>query len=489
MKQSKKIGLIIAVVVLLIAAVLGFMTMSLHKDVKEGQIVQNIEIDQVAVGNMTKEQAKEAVEAYVKDVKKANIILKAGEKQAQIKVKNTGIVFNVDQAVEDAYSVGRDGNIVSKFFKVKKLKKETESITLAASISEEDAKKVLEKKEKGLILKTQNASLKRKDGKFEVIDEVAGQKIVYEKSVESLVTAVTEGWDKRDVVVKVSVKKEEPKYKAEDLKDVKDVLGTYGTSYASSGYSRSRNVENGCSKINGTMLYPGETLSVYKAVSPFTGENGYYLAGSYNNGEVVETYGGGICQVSTTLYNAVLRAELEIAERSNHSMVVTYVPLAADAAIAGTHKDFKFKNNSDTPIYIEGTAGGGSLRFTIYGKETRDKKRSIEFVSKTISVSAPGKDIETKDPTLEEGKKIVTQSAQTGYVAQLWKIIYEDGKEVKRVKVNTSQYNSSPRRVTVGTKKKEKDKKTENSGQGTTEAGSETGTTAANSQKTTTENQ
>ena len=91
--------------------------------------------------------------------------------------------------------------------------------------------------------------------------------------------------------------------------------------------------------INGTVLYPGESFSVYSKVAPFTAANGYHLAGSYSNGQTVQTYGGGICQVSTTLYNAVLRAELNVTERLNHSMTVHYVPLSADAAISGTDKD------------------------------------------------------------------------------------------------------------------------------------------------------
>lgn len=98
-------------------------------------------------------------------------------------------------------------------------------------------------------------------------------------------------------------------------------------------------------------------------------ENGYALAGSYENGQTVQTYGGGICQVSTTLYNAVIRAELKIVERFPHSMTVHYVPRSADAAIAGTHKDMKFKNTFDTPIYIEGKANGSTITFTVYGKK------------------------------------------------------------------------------------------------------------------------
>ena len=198
-------------------------------------------------------------------------------------------------------------------------------------------------------------------------------------------------------------------------------------------------------------------MSVYDKVAPFNAENGYRLAGSYENGTTVQTYGGGICQVSTTLYNAVLRAELEVTERQNHSMTVHYVELSEDAAIAGTEKDLKFKNNLDNPVYIEGKTTGSSITFTIYGKEYRDKNRSIEFVSETTSTNGPSEK-RVNDSSLEEGKTVVESSGRTGYTAKLWKVIYENGKETDRVQVNSSTYMSVPKVVRVGTKKPEPEK-------------------------------
>ena len=99
------------------------------------------------------------------------------------------------------------------------------------------------------------------------------------------------------------------------------------------------------------MIYPGDEFSVYQTVAPFNADNGYKLAGAYENGTTVDAYGGGICQVSTTLYNAVIRAELEVTERSGHSMIVNYVDPSADAAIAGEYKDFKLKQYRSTDLY------------------------------------------------------------------------------------------------------------------------------------------
>ena len=141
-------------------------------------------------------------------------------------------------------------------------------------------------------------------------------------------------------------------------------------------------------------------------------------------------------------------------------MTVHYVKLSEDAAISGTEKDLKFKNNLDYPIYIEGKAGDASITFTIYGKEYRDKNRSIEFISETTSVRPPGEKI-IKDKTMEEGKKKVEENGRTGYSARLWKVIRVDGEEVDRVQINSSSYQSVKKVVRVGTKKKEDKKEAE----------------------------
>ncbi|MDO4942476.1 MAG: VanW family protein [Lachnospiraceae bacterium] len=465
MKQRKK--MIIATVIVFFIVALAGMFGVVHSASSDDKILKNVYIDTVYVGGMTTDEAEKAIDTYIEETEKAQITLKAGKKTKSFSAEKAGITFDGKKAVKDAYGAGREGNLISKFIEVCKLKKSKEVINLKTSITERQAKAILEDNEKKLIVKTKNASLTRKDGEFEIIDAESGQEIVYDKSISTICDEVA-GWNKKDLSIKISVKEEKPEYTADDLKEVKDVLGTYTTSYASSSYNRKRNVENGCSKINGTTLYPGETMSVYGTVAPFTSENGYYTAPSYASGKVVETYGGGICQVSTTLYNAVLRSELKVTERLNHSMTVHYVPLAADAAIAGTSKDLKFKNNKKTPIYIEGKAGGGTITFTIYGKETRDENRTIEFESKTISVKSPGK-VEVKDSTLEEGKTVVKESGTTGYVAELWKVVYVDGKEKERTKVNTSSYRSTPTTVAVGTKKKEEKKEEKKDKQNTTE--------------------
>jgi vancomycin resistance protein YoaR len=195
---------------------------------------------------------------------------------------------------------------------------------------------------------------------------------------------------------------------------------------------------------------PGEEFDVNAALEPYTEENGYAYAAEYSSGKVVQGLGGGICQVSTTLYNALLYAELEIVERYPHSMTVGYVDLSRDAAIAGDVKNLVFKNNYDYPIYIAGGCSNGQLTFSIFGKETRPSNRTIEYESKTISTIQPGDAVVTEDDSLAPGEQTVTQNAHTGYTAELWKNIYVDGELQESVQVNSSTYNASPQYISVG---------------------------------------
>ena len=155
--------------------------------------------------------------------------------------------------------------------------------------------------------------------------------------------------------------------------------------------------------------------------------------------------------MSTTLYNAVLYAELEVVERYPHSMLVNYVEPSRDAAIAGDYLDCVFRNNYDTPTYIEGEIDSANqLRFCIYGKDTRDAGRSVEFESETLETEDYGITYE-EDPEASLGSMQYAGSPHTGKTAQLWKIVYQDGEEVSRDVINSSKYEKSDQIIKIGT--------------------------------------
>ncbi len=207
------------------------------------------------------------------------------------------------------------------------------------------------------------------------------------KSVYAINDFLQNSWDGSANEIELVTNTVQPRGSKEELSKIKDNLGGFSTDFSSSAAGRAANVKNACSLINGSVIYPGEQFSVYEAISPITTDNGYQIAGAYENGQVVDSVGGGVCQVATTLYNAVIRAELEIVQRYNHSMIVSYVKPSDDAAIAGTYKDLKFKNNLDNPVYIEGYCSGGVITFNVYGVETRPANREISFRSEKYKSS------------------------------------------------------------------------------------------------------
>lgn len=299
------------------------------------------------------------------------------------------------------------------------------------------------------VAEPKNASIVRQNGAFTVTPSVIGKTVDVEATKQALNAAFANGL-KEPVTVNAVVAEVKPAITTEDLSTIQDVLGTFSTNFSSSGASRSKNLQVGSGKINGHVLMPGETLSGYDCMHPFTVDNGYATAAAYENGQVVDSVGGGVCQIATTIYNAALRAELEISQRQNHSMVVSYVKPSEDAAIAGTYKDIKFTNNYSTPIYVEGYTSGKTLTFTIYGKETRPANRTFEFVSETLSVTDPGAAKEVVDPAMPPGSRKQVQSAHTGMKSRLWKIVYVDGAEQSREILHTDTYNPSKAIIKVG---------------------------------------
>lgn len=419
-------------------------------------IADNIYIGDIAVGGMTEAEATEAVNDYVSSLGDTEFTLTVDDKSVVAKASDFGVEWSNPVLVKDAMGVGRTGNLIERYKSKKDLEHENLVYDITYTADKEKVTQFLEEHTADMNQDAINYGLKRENGVFSITDGQNGVAVDVAKSADEIVSYIEDNWTQNDTSLELAASVVEPEGTKEQLERVKDVLGTYTTDFSSSSAGRAQNVRNGASKINGHVLYPGEQFSVYEAVNPFTAENGYELAGSYENGTTVQTYGGGICQVSTTLYNAVIRAELSIDERFCHSMIVSYVQPSMDAAIAGTYKDLKFTNNYDFPVYIEGYTNGGQITFTVYGEETRPANREVIFESETTSTTEP----ETKFVASDSqpiGYVNTDQNAHTGYTAKLWKVVKENGVEVSRDAFNNSTYNASPKIITVGTKSDNKD--------------------------------
>lgn len=449
MRKKQSISIIFAAVVIIFAAVLwGASTSVFAKETDDATIPANVYIGEVSVGGMTVDEAKEAVTDYVKDTTDVDVVLKAGEKSVTVKAEELGLGWGNTKVAEEAVNIGKAGNLIKRYKDQKDLENENKVYNIVYTVDEEKTRAVLTEKSAELNQKAVNASLKRENGAFIYEDGKQGIVMNIEGSVQSVVSYFNNEWDVKEPEVELVAEVEEPEGNKESLSRVKDVLGTYHTDFSSSTAERVINIKNAVSKIDGTVLYPGEEFSVYEAIAPLDAENGYELAGAYENGTTVQSYGGGVCQVSTTLYNTVLYSELNVTQRSNHSMMVHYVDPSRDAAIAGTYKDLKFQNSTDAPIYIEGYTSGGIVYFTIYGEETRPSNRKVEYQSETVSQDTPP--VQIAAAAAPVGYVAVTQKANAGQSAKLWKIVTVDGVEQEREVVNTSKYASSPKIIAVG---------------------------------------
>lgn len=416
-----------------------------------GVFLEGIYFDDISMSGKTYDEAIELIRDKVKSMSGANITFNSiGDNKVNVTAAELGLDWNDTNTVADALYVGRSGNIVSRYKQRKDLEHEKKVYSINPEFDKDIITSIVSEQGKLHDIEGQDAKLTKQNGSFVVTPGTKGEKIDVNASVSRIMSAL-DNFNGNDMTVDMCIIEDVPKATVEDLEKIHDVLGTYTTSFKTSSADRSGNVRNGTRLVDGTVLLPGESFSMYNTVSPFTEENGYFLAGSYLNGMVVESLGGGICQVSSTLYNAVLRAELQVNERHNHSMIVSYVDLSSDAAISGTSKDFKFTNDSENPIYIEGyTTDDKQIVFNIYGVETRPSNRKVEYVSEKISETEPEGDKIIADPGAPIGT-ISTQSAHTGYVGKLWKVVYVDGKETERTEINKSTYLPTPRTATVGT--------------------------------------
>ncbi|MCH5185789.1 MAG: VanW family protein [Oscillospiraceae bacterium] len=226
-------------------------------------------------------------------------------------------------------------------------------------------------------------------------------------------------------------------------------LASFSTKYSASNVNRSQNLALAASKMNGTVLAPGEVFSYNDVVGKRTAANGFKNAPVYENGKSVDGIGGGVCQVSTTLYSAVLYADLKIVSRRNHSLPVAYVPLGQDATVVDDAIDFQFENNTNYPIKIVSSAAKGTIDVSIVGTE-REKERTVKLEHKTLSRTDPTTK-EIKNPDLPAGTTKTVSKGKAGYVVESTKIVYENGAEVSRESLGKSTYKMVPTEVEVGT--------------------------------------
>lgn len=217
-----------------------------------------------------------------------------------------------------------------------------------------------------------------------------------------------------------------------------DTLSSVTTKLNAGNKPRTTNVRLAAEFVNGTILMPGEEFSYNKVVGERTYDRGFKDAKIYAAGEVVDGVGGGICQVSSSLYMAALRADLEISSRRNHRYTVDYAPLGEDATVVYGSVDFKFINNTDYPIKILCEQKDSQVDVTFLGYKNGVNKE-VKLETKVLSKDA-FEEVDVPDEEIEPGKRELKNGGYTGYKTETYRVVYIDGKEVSRTLENKSTY-------------------------------------------------
>ena len=404
----------------------------------------------VDLGGLTQEEAAAALDNYYSDaVLDKTITLTYNGTKWEYTYRDLDFAANTAEIAQEAYDMCRTGSTRERYAEVTALAAAPVDLALSDQYDSSAVDRILSKIDEEIRKEPKDADVKFENGDFVIVEEQTGYDLDQADTKKKLTELIA---SQEDITLELTVKVTEPKVKKEDLKGFGDVIGTFNTYFDLENTARNRNLEVGCAKISGRMMQPGESFNFNETVSPVDTSEGYMEASTIQNGQYVPGMGGGLCQVSTTLYNAVIRAELEVTERYPHSLEPGYVVNGQDAAIAIGGKNFQFVNSSKYPIYLQMSAYDGVLNCTIYGVE-EDPGREVSFESEFIGSIAKPDPIITYSDSMYEDEQEVTSYGREGLKYDVYKIVTQNG-ETTREYFNSSTYVAVADRITKGTMKR-----------------------------------
>ena len=418
-------------------------------DVVEGSVF----VEDVCVTGMTLEQVEKVIEDKFSGFAADQIVINVRDIPVSVPASAFGLYYtNMDMASYILKLQGR-GNIWQRY----KMERYTEDnggleFALDLQVSEESVRDVLVNQCSTLDIPRVDMRVERdENGAFYPTEMVNGIYTDLDTTTANLCHYLNEEWHGGPGCINAALIEDPASGDPESVYKMDSILGSGVTKFQvdEKNQYRNTNIAVATSKVNGSIVYPGQEFSTITPMMPFTEEEGYVHAPAYEQGVVVDDIGGGICQVSTTLYRAVLEAELEVVERNQHSMIVGYVDPSMDATISEGEKDFRFINNTDAPIYIEGFISDNEVHFNIYGHETRPAERTIDFESE-VTHMVPFEREFALDPTLEFGSIRYTDG-HNEVDATAYKLVYMNGELQSREPITTSNYQRGDSVCYVGT--------------------------------------
>lgn len=512
-KKSKVWIIVSVIIILLIILMLILSTIFAIINSRTNKIVKGIYIENVDVSNITEEEAKSILTELSDKTKQNEILFKYKEIETPITYEALEVNFDIDSAIKEAYSLGRSGNIFQNNFEILKTWINGKKIKLNFNIDEDVIKQVCEninntsvdavvepsyyvENEKLIITSGKNGIKVKEDELLQTIrdtikingdssviidvkvDEVEPSAIDLEKirseiykevkdayyttnpftiypevngvdfDIENAKTIISE--PKEQYEIPLIITKAEKTVQEIGTEAFPDLLATFSTKYNAGDTNRTTNLKLSAGKINGTVLLPGDEFSYNKIVGERTIQAGYKMAATFSGGKVVDGLGGGICQISSTLYDAVVMANLDVTVRRNHQFVTSYLPGGKDATVVWGSQDFKFVNSRKYPVRITATVSGGVATVQVWGvKEEVEYDITIE-TKKTATI--PYTTQYVKDSTLPKGTQKVVQNGNNGSKYEAYKVMRLNGEVVSRTLLSKDTYNAKNKIVKIGTK-------------------------------------
>jgi vancomycin resistance protein YoaR len=446
--KSKAVKITLVVTGLAVCGVAA--TLTAYARAPEGIIAEGVRVAGMDWGGKSTVTARSELEGWrqARLQEPLTLTLPASTKNAQkwtVKRDVLGADVDIEATVSEAEQVARKDSALTRVLGLFSRREVTE-IQPRWKIDPARARKFLAEKVAPKALRKEKDArfLATKEG-FKVVPEQPGTALDVEAAIQAITAQLTEEGDNK---AELPVKQVAPHVTTADLKGIEGEVSRFQTHYSERG-NRARNIEVACSHINGTVLRPGDVFSYNKVVGPREAEGGFKMAPVIINGRLRPGMGGGVCQTSTTLYNAVLMAGLKIVRRSHHAFPVHYVPAGRDATVAYDSLDFQFQNNTDSVIAVASDGTGGRVLMRVFGKKVPGRSIAIE----RTNLSSWGAGTETvRDSDLAAGVTRTIEKGHSGHRATVWRITKMNGKVVSREQVSRDYYRAFPRIVAVGTR-------------------------------------
>ena len=363
------IGIIGAIVV--IQGLVMYSTISKYNS----KIYPKVWVEDIDLGGKTKDEAKKAIiQKHNNTINKKNIAIKLNDKEYTIGLSKLGMKYDYSATIDKAYDVGRKENIFKNYFSIATPGEQKFQLNHTYNYAIVDT--ILKGIVKDNTKKATNASIIRSNsGQLIVTKSEYGYSVDSVGLKQDIKNKVNNIEKEQNLVIQPKLKRIEPKIKENNLKSVNTKISSFTTTFGNSSENRSENIRVASNAINGKVLMPGDAFSFNDIVGERSRERGYKTSKEIVGDKAVDGVGGGVCQVSTTLYNAVLRANIASVERYPHTLHSAYVASGMDATVAYGLLDYRFKNTQPYPIYIESTVQNKSVTFDIYSNSSLNKKK------------------------------------------------------------------------------------------------------------------